>query len=692
MLGSTLGRYRIDAELGRGGMGVVYKATQMTLDREVAIKMLSPHLAESGEYLVRFRREAEVLARLQHENIVRIYDVEEVEGSFCIVMEFVAGPSLGEVLHREGRLEEGRVRDIALALCAGLDAAHRKGIVHRDLKPDNILFTPEGLPKLTDFGIARIAGDDAMARTRTGILMGTPYYMSPEQARGEQVTGTSDLYALGVLVHEMLSGSVPFEGTDPISLAIKHIQETPPPLREVAPGVHPTLVEVVDRALQKDPANRFPDAGEMARALRRVPVAETTGALPWDGSHAPERGRRREGGARVQEPFTSACPACGTAVLSGFLTCPRCGVELGGGDAPSASDPRVEPKINEEVAATADVGDGGHDPGGPRLRGPASPPSPSPVARLYAALTGARDALHRWNQPGGRWNLPPLLLAGVALVVLGLTVGLGRAMLPWSSAGVERERAEGHAASGVPADGSGIAEAAGGGGGGGPTVARIFDPSPFSGEIRTLPASPGAGSPRSIGGEGAGSGSDRGVTPDGAGPRSRTEAGSRGAERTEAAPSEASVRTEPGGATGPGSEASEAGPDPAPPAPAFEADRAQAELLDLVERQRRATESGDPALFARDLAPPLAQANLPFLAQLHAAWKEIQSEIWNLAIQFEGESRALVDFHTQITGIPRGGPGRQIIEDTHVYWILEARGSGWAIVDARSAPHEESHR
>ncbi len=694
MIGETLGRYRILAELGRGGMGVVYRATQTTLDRTVAIKMLSPHLAGSGDHLQRFRREAEVLARLQHENIVHIYDVEEVEGSFCIVMEFVAGPSLADVLARSGTLDEARTREIAMALAEGLEAAHRRGVIHRDLKPDNILFTPEGRPKITDFGIARIAGDDAMSRTRTGILLGTPYYMSPEQAGGGEITGASDQYALGVLLYQMLGGSVPFDGNDPISVAIKHMQETPTPLEHRLPGLHPGMAEVVRRTMQKDPAKRYPSAGAMASALKRLRLDELTEGVGWIAGvpHGDPTGPPSELPARGMV-VDGSCPACGSAVQADFRSCPRCGHALtwGGaaGAAPAAA--HAAPSSAGTVSPLAD----------PSVEPPPAPPEPldagpSPGDRLaevaggvaggFAAwMEGTRPrisaGLERWTRPDGRWNLPPILWVGVALVVVGLSLGLARVLSPSAGAG---------SSAAAPAD-AGVRAAAPedqpalpppGGGGTGAGEAGLGFRSMIGGGSGSSGTTPASRVP--------GSGSTAPETAPDAGP---TQRGEEARPRTDqATPPRTTDTTAPERAPESGADRV-AAPDRVTP-PARDLVRERADLTALVDRQRRATENGDEALFRRDLSADLARVHAPSLAQLHRSWAGISSEVTNLAIELPpigapDPDLARVDFHTRIWATPRSGGMRQLIEDTHVYWVVRRTDRGWIVVEATSAPHQQ---
>ena len=278
MIGRQIGRYRIDARVGEGGMGVVYRGTQVTLDRAVAIKMLAAH-ASDGENRERFRREALTLARLDHPNIVRIHDVEEEEGSSFIVMEYVGGGSLGDLLARSGPLAPTRAASIMAPVLSALHAAHLAGVVHRDIKPDNILFSETGQPKLTDFGIAHMRGGSS--RTRTGVMMGTPYYMSPEQALGRPVTPAADLYAVGVVLYEMLAGGVPFTGEDPVSVALQHVQGELIPLHSVRPELPASLCDLVHRAMARDPGHRFTSAASMQDSLESGAVdfpAETLDA------------------------------------------------------------------------------------------------------------------------------------------------------------------------------------------------------------------------------------------------------------------------------------------------------------------------------------------------------------------------------------------------------------------------------
>lgn len=263
------GKYSIVSEIGRGGMGIVYRGIQRSLGRTVAIKALSPHLAVSDEFVQRFRREAEALARLNQGNIVTIHDFEREGEDYLLVMEFVDGRSLSDLMAERGRVPPGEAVSIAASVADALDAAHRNGVVHRDIKPDNILIdSSTQVPKVTDFGIAAMA--DSEYRTTTGTLMGTPKYMAPEQVRGSGVTGAADIYALGAVLYEMLSGRPVFEAETPMALAFKQVNEVPASLSEVAPDTPDALVRIVMKSLDKDPARRFATAGAMAASLREA--------------------------------------------------------------------------------------------------------------------------------------------------------------------------------------------------------------------------------------------------------------------------------------------------------------------------------------------------------------------------------------------------------------------------------------
>jgi hypothetical protein len=261
-------QYRIERLLGRGGMGAVYLAHELALDRDVAIKVLPPDQANTAELRERFKREARTAARLSHFNIVPLYTFGEVSGLVYFVMAYVAGESLADRLRREGPLDSEAACTLLAAVCDALDYAHRQGVVHRDIKPDNILIDAEsGTPRLTDFGIARVALAEAQLTT-TGQLIGTPIYMSPEQAMGRSDIGPrSDLYSLGVTAFEMLSGQRPFRAETPHAELIQRLTQDPTPLRSVASRVSPDLALAIDRCLLKDPADRWPDAKSLREAL-----------------------------------------------------------------------------------------------------------------------------------------------------------------------------------------------------------------------------------------------------------------------------------------------------------------------------------------------------------------------------------------------------------------------------------------
>ena len=261
--------YELDAEIGRGGMGVVYRAKDRRLKRTVAIKVLPPELAFRSEIKTRFLREAETAAQLNHPNIVDIYAVDEAEGIVYFVMAYITGDNLAKRLHDHGALsvEETRrtLRDVADALAY----AHERGVVHRDIKPDNILIDQgSGRPMVTDFGIARAVSEGDSRLTATGIAIGTPTYMSPEQAAGERsIDGRSDLYSLGILGYQMLTGEPPFIANSTPAILVKHISERPTPVEQRRADVPPDLANVIMTLLEKDPAHRFPNAAAVVTAL-----------------------------------------------------------------------------------------------------------------------------------------------------------------------------------------------------------------------------------------------------------------------------------------------------------------------------------------------------------------------------------------------------------------------------------------
>jgi serine/threonine-protein kinase len=266
MVGEVLGkRYKILSKLGSGGMAEVYKAHCQILNRTVAIKVLRPQFTSNDEFVERFRREAQAAASLSHPNIVSIYDVGKDGDCYYIVMECVTGTSLKEAIAESGHMSPQRAARISWQILAALQHAHENGIVHRDIKPHNVMVTFDERVKVTDFGIARALSTSTL--TETGTIIGTVNYFSPEQARGEAVEAQSDIYSLGVVLYEMLTGTVPFKGESPISIALQHLQTVVTPPTKLNPAIPKGLERVVLKALEKNPSRRYQDARQMMRAL-----------------------------------------------------------------------------------------------------------------------------------------------------------------------------------------------------------------------------------------------------------------------------------------------------------------------------------------------------------------------------------------------------------------------------------------
>ncbi len=286
VLGTLLGgRYRLDARIGRGGMSTVYRAFDVVLERPVAIKLMHHEFAADSDQLERFRREARSVARLSHAHIVTVIDAGEEsseDGHHApistpyIVLEYVEGETLKDVIRREGPLEIPQAIAYAIEIARALGAAHERMIVHRDVKPQNVLIDAEGSAKITDFGIARTLTEEGL--TIAGRVLGTTDYVAPEQALGQQVTGQSDLYSLGVVLYEMLTGEVPFRAETPVAVAMRHVREDIPDVQLLRPEVSATTASVLDRAVAKDTSRRYPDAASMVSDLEEALAVEAARA------------------------------------------------------------------------------------------------------------------------------------------------------------------------------------------------------------------------------------------------------------------------------------------------------------------------------------------------------------------------------------------------------------------------------
>jgi beta-lactam-binding protein with PASTA domain/tRNA A-37 threonylcarbamoyl transferase component Bud32 len=273
-------RYAVMEKVGSGGMAEVYRARDQLLGREVALKVLSRRLSSDRSFVERFRREAQAAANLNHPNIVSLYDYGAEDGNYYIVMEFIEGRSLEETIHA-GRVMPERAAEIAAEVARALERAHLAGLVHRDIKPANVMITEAGAVKVTDFGIVRaLAGNGEQTVTQTGMVIGTAAYLSPEQAQGHPVDGRSDVYSLGVVLFEMLTGETPFSGESPLSVAYKHVRENPVPPSALNPDLPDALDAIVMKALAKNPDNRYSSALEMREDLERYLSGQAVTATP----------------------------------------------------------------------------------------------------------------------------------------------------------------------------------------------------------------------------------------------------------------------------------------------------------------------------------------------------------------------------------------------------------------------------
>jgi eukaryotic-like serine/threonine-protein kinase len=310
------GRYDLGERLGVGGMSTVRLARDRRLEREVAVKVLAEHLAEDPQFVARFRREALAAARLVHPNIVQVFDfgLDEPTGRHYIVMEHIRGQSAAEILRERSILPVSEALAIVAHACRGLDYAHRNGVVHRDIKPGNLLRSEEGIVKVADFGIARNIGDESSI-TQVGSVLGTAAYLAPEQAHGEEAGPRADLYGLGVVTYQALSGRLPYEANSLTELALKQQREAPPLLNHLNPEVTPQLAAAVDRALALEAADRFASAEDMRQALADgvrgvgpMPDEDSTHVLGSQAQTAPTSVSPRRDPATADQPVVARQP------------------------------------------------------------------------------------------------------------------------------------------------------------------------------------------------------------------------------------------------------------------------------------------------------------------------------------------------------------------------------------------------
>ncbi len=402
--GRKLGnRYVLEELLGQGGMSAVYKATDPNLQRVVAVKMIHPHLSGNQEFVQRFESEAAAVAQLRHPNIIQVYDFDNDEGTYYMVLEFVPGETLQERLKRlndAGRKMPPKVAvKYAQEVCEAVEYAHQRDMIHRDIKPANIMLNVQGHAILMDFGIAKIVG--GQQHTATGAVIGTALYMSPEQIRGMKIDGRSDVYSIGVTLFEMVSGHPPFEADSAMSLMMMHVNDPIPDLRQIQSNVPPGLIAVIEKALAKDRDERFQSAAEMARALgdalsdRRGAAASAAGAVT---PLAPDA-------TYVESPTAVAGSAAAPPSDATYVESAAAGALVGAASSPPQGPP-IEP--------TARVG----AVGGPSATYQSPPPPPGGTSGTMPFGAAGESA------PPQR-KINPLLIGGVVAVLLILCLGVG---------------------------------------------------------------------------------------------------------------------------------------------------------------------------------------------------------------------------------------------------------------------------
>ena len=322
------GRYRVVRRLGTGGMAEVFLAEDQQLGRKVALKLLHRRFAEDPGFVERFRREAQSAAGLQHQNVVSVYDRGEFEDTYYIAMEYLPGRSLKQLIRDEAPLDPIRAIDIAIQILRAARFAHRRGIIHRDLKPHNVIVDDSDHAKVTDFGIARAGASDM---TETGSIMGTAQYLSPEQAQGHSVNAQSDLYSVGVVLYEMLTGRVPFDGDSAVTIALKHVSEAPVPPSRFNANVSPELEQTVLWTLNKNPADRPADADQLITVLEHCREAIVAG----------QAGQHTASMAAVAASAAAGMPVEGMQQLQPALAPPvdQHGSTNGSGQFPAVTDP-----------------------------------------------------------------------------------------------------------------------------------------------------------------------------------------------------------------------------------------------------------------------------------------------------------------------------------------------------------------